>query len=102
MDRKDLLKLLDNVQEAGDQTPENKENRILIIDGLNLFLRNFAVLNYINPQGTHVGGLGGFLRSLGSLVKQIQPTSSPLKATQPSVFESPKSKRRSQVELQSP
>ena len=75
MDRKDLLKLLDNVQEAGDQTPENKENRILIIDGLNLFLRNFAVLNYINPQGTHVGGLGGFLRSLGSLVKQIQPTS---------------------------
>jgi len=75
MDRKDLLKLLDNVQEAGDQTPENKENRILIIDGLNLFLRNFAVLNYINPSGTHVGGLGGFLRSLGSLVKQIQPTS---------------------------
>ena len=75
MDRKDLLKFLDNVQEAGDQTPENKENRILIIDGLNLFLRNFAVLNYINPQGTHVGGLGGFLRSLGSLVKQIQPTS---------------------------
>jgi DNA polymerase-1 len=75
MDKKDLLKLLDNIQEAGNQTPEKNENRILIIDGLNLFLRNFAVLNYINPQGTHVGGLGGFLRSLGSLVKQIQPTS---------------------------
>jgi len=75
MDRKDLLKLLDNVQEDGNQTPEKNENRVLIIDGLNLFLRNFAVLNYINPQGTHVGGLGGFLRSLGSLVKQIQPTS---------------------------
>ena len=73
MDRKDLLKLLDNVQED-EKTILKDENRILIIDGLNLFLRNFAVLNYINPQGTHIGGLGGFLRSLGSLVKQIQPT----------------------------
>jgi 5'-3' exonuclease len=73
MDRKDLLKLLDNVQED-EKTILKDETRILIIDGLNLFLRNFAVLNYINPQGTHIGGLGGFLRSLGSLVKQIQPT----------------------------
>jgi DNA polymerase-1 len=75
MDKKDLLKLLDSVQEDGKQTLKKDENRVLIIDGLNLFLRNFAVLNYINQQGTHVGGLGGFLRSLGSLVKQIQPTS---------------------------
>jgi DNA polymerase-1 len=73
MDRKDLLKLLDNIQED-EKTILKDENRILIIDGLNLFLRNFAVLNYINPQGTHIGGLGGFLRSLGSLLKQIQPT----------------------------
>lgn len=73
MDRKDLLKLLDNVQED-EKTILKDENRILIIDGLNLFLRNFAVLNYINTQGTHIGGLGGFLRSLGSLVKQIKPT----------------------------
>lgn len=73
MNNKDLLKLLDGIKED-DKTILKDENRILIIDGLNLFLRNFAVLNYINQQGTHVGGLGGFLRSLGSLVKQIQPT----------------------------
>mgnify|MGYP003346865087 CR=1 FL=1 len=73
MDNKDLLKLLDKVQDDGDKIPKD-ENRILLIDGLNLFLRNFAVLNYINPQGIHIGGLGGFLRSLGSLVKQLQPT----------------------------
>lgn len=73
MNNKDLLKLLDGIQED-DKTILKDENRILIIDGLNLFLRNFAVLNYINQQGTHIGGLGGFLRSLGSLVKQIQPT----------------------------
>jgi len=73
MNNKDLLKLLDDIHEDED-TVLKDENRILIIDGLNLFLRNFAVLNYINPQGTHVGGLSGFLRSLGSLVKQIKPT----------------------------
>jgi DNA polymerase-1 len=76
MNNKDLLKLLNNIKE--DTVPViSKENgeRILIIDGLNLFLRNFAVLNYINTEGTHIGGLGGFLRSLGSLVKQLKPTS---------------------------
>lgn len=73
MNNKDLLKLLDGIHED-ESTVLKDENRILIIDGLNLFLRNFAVLNYINPQGTHIGGLSGFLRSLGSLTKQIKPT----------------------------
>jgi 5'-3' exonuclease len=75
MNNKDLLKLLDGIQDDGKQIPLKSEHRILIIDAFNLFFRNFAVLNYINSQGSHIGGLGGFLRSLGSLVKQIQPTS---------------------------
>jgi DNA polymerase-1 len=75
MNSKDLLKLLDSVKEGEQVTPEEQGERILIVDGLNLFLRNFAVLNYINSEGTHIGGLGGFLRSLGSLVKQLKPTS---------------------------
>jgi DNA polymerase-1 len=74
MNNKDLLKLLNDIKE--DDMPSLDEGeRVLIVDGLNLFLRNFAVLNYINPEGTHIGGLGGFLRSLGSLVKQLKPTS---------------------------
>jgi DNA polymerase-1 len=74
MDKNELLKLLSNIKE--DDMPSLDEGeRILIVDGLNLFLRNFAVLNYINTDGTHIGGLGGFLRSLGSLVKQLKPTS---------------------------
>ena len=75
MNNKDLLKLLDGIQDDGKQIPLKNEHRILIIDAFNLFFRNFAVLNYINSQGSHIGGLGGFLRSLGSLVKQVQPTS---------------------------
>jgi len=72
MDKKDLLKLLDNVQESGKETVEGE--RVLMIDGLNLFFRNFAMLNMVNPDGVHIGGLGGFFRSLGALIRQIQPT----------------------------
>jgi DNA polymerase-1 len=74
MKNKNLLKLLNEVQENTDSIP-NKHERVLLIDGLNLFFRNFAILNLINSQGVHIGGLGGFLRSLGTLVKEIRPTS---------------------------
>ena len=72
MKHKDLLKLLHNIDEQGKETVEGE--RVLMIDGLNLFFRNFAILNMVNPEGVHVGGLGGFFRSLGALIRQIQPT----------------------------
>lgn len=69
--KKNKLDLLNNININTD-TQEGK--RYLFIDGLNLFFRNFAILNFINPQGVHVGGLGGFFRSLGSLINKIEPT----------------------------
>ena len=62
MEKKDLLQLLDNVVEGGETESLNKHDRVLLIDGLNLFFRNFAMLKFINDEGVHVGGLGGFLR----------------------------------------
>lgn len=47
---------------------------ILIIDGLNTFLRNFTMVNTLNPDGHHVGGLTGFLKSIGYAIKIINPT----------------------------
>jgi len=73
MKKQELLKLLDSIDEQGKETVESE--RVLLIDGLNLFFRNFAMLNAVNPDGIHVGGLGGFFRSLGALIRQIQPTS---------------------------
>ena len=70
MKNKDLMKLLDGIQEDGDDTP--KEKRIILIDALNLFFRNFAVIGALNSNGAHVGGLGGFFRSLGALIKNIE------------------------------
>jgi len=70
--KKDLLNLLNNIQEDGDESPQSE--RYLLIDGLNLFFRNFSAINTVNSNGVHVGGLGGFFRSLGSLIRTIQPT----------------------------
>jgi DNA polymerase-1 len=67
--------LLNNIVKEQDEAPLKIHDRVLLIDGLNLFFRNFAVLNYINDNGAHIGGLSGFLRSLGYLIKQFQPTS---------------------------
>ena len=75
MKTKELLKLLDNLVEEQETPSSNRYDRVLLIDGLNLFFRNFAMMNIVNSQGVHVGGLGGFMRSLGSLINQIQPTS---------------------------
>jgi 5'-3' exonuclease len=75
MKKNELFKLLDSVVEENDTVSSKKYDRVLLIDGLNLFFRNFAMMNIVNSQGAHVGGLGGFMRSLGSLINQIQPTS---------------------------
>ena len=72
MKQKELFNLLDNITEDGENVQTGE--RILLIDGLNLFFRNFAMLNMVNPNGVHIGGLGGFFRSLGALIRQINPT----------------------------
>ena len=75
MKHKELFKLLDEVQEQREEPTLKKHDKVLLIDGLNLFFRNFAMLNMVNPDGVHIGGLGGFLRSLVALINQTQPTS---------------------------
>ena len=75
MKHKELFKLLDEVQEHGEEPQSKRHDKVLILDGLNLFFRNFAMMNMVNPDGVHIGGLGGFFRSLGAMIRQTQPTS---------------------------
>ena len=72
MKQKELLELINNLDEHGKETVEGE--RILMIDGLNLFFRNFAMMNMVNPDGVHIGGLGGFFRSLGAEIRRVDPT----------------------------
>ena len=75
MKQRELFKLLDEVQEQGEETILKRHDKVLLIDGLNLFFRNLAMMNMVNPDGVHIGGLGGFFRSLGAMIRQTNPTS---------------------------
>jgi len=75
MKHKELFSLLDDIQEDQEESTSKKHDRVLILDGLNLFFRNFAMMNMVNPDGVHIGGLGGFFRSLGAMIRQTNPTS---------------------------
>ena len=63
--------LLAKIQQS---EPKKLNDHILVIDAMNTFIRNFTMINLMNPQGSHVGGLVGFLKSLGFLVRTFEPT----------------------------
>ena len=67
----DIFSLLNNVKE-NDSLGVN--DRVLIVDGLNLYLRAFAVNGALNDNGVPVGGLTGFLRSLAYAIREVNPT----------------------------
>ena len=71
MNYKDLL---DNIQEDSKIETLHLNSRVLLIDSMNMFLRSFAVIGTTNTQGTHIGGMIGFLRSLAYTVNLVQPT----------------------------
>ena len=57
------------------QTPPRELNdHILVIDAMNMLIRSFSLLKAMNPSGTHIGGLVGFLRSLGYVTRIFDPT----------------------------
>ena len=71
MDKDFLNKLLSEL----DADKNNSKNaRVLVVDAMNTFLRSFAIIQHLNPNGHHVGGLVGFLKSVGYAIKLYQPT----------------------------
>jgi len=60
--------------ESQPQTVLHKNSKVLIVDSLNTFLRSFAVIHHLNPSGAHIGGLAGYLKSVGSVIKHLEPT----------------------------
>ena len=66
-----IFDLLDSVQKQDALKPNS---RVLIVDGLNLYLRVFAVNGALNDNGVPVGGLTGFLRSLAYAIREVNPT----------------------------
>lgn len=66
--------ILNNLHEDSTLEPLHLNSRVLLVDSMNTFLRSFSIINMVNPQGNHIGGLVGFLKSLGYAIKLIKPT----------------------------
>ena len=64
--------ILSNLKE--DNAKKGLNDRVLLIDGLNTFIRSFVMNPSTNDDGVHVGGIKGFLLSVGYAIKNIKPT----------------------------
>jgi len=69
------ISILDEIKKSGGEIDSGKPNdSVLLIDGLNLFIRVFSAIPTTNEDGVHVGGIVGFLRSLAFSINMIRPT----------------------------
>ena len=67
-------KYTDILASLHEQPAMGQDDRILLVDGLNLFFRNFTINPSQNENGVPVGGIKGFLLGLGAAIKHIRPT----------------------------
>ena len=69
------LSILEEIKKSGGDLDMGKPNdSVLLIDGMNLFIRVFSAIPTTNEDGVHVGGIVGFLRSLAFNINMIRPT----------------------------
>lgn len=70
----DLQKLFSNMDFDTNNKELNFNSRVLIVDGLNTFLRNYSAIPSMDEHGNHIGGTAGFLKSLGFTIRSFKPT----------------------------
>jgi len=49
-------------------------SRVLLVDSMNLFIRSYAAVPSMDDNGNHIGGMIGFLKSLGLAIRSFKPT----------------------------
>lgn len=68
----DLLKAFNDMQLDGKDSGFN--SRVLIVDALNTFMRSYAAIPTLDDDGNHIGGMAGFMKSLGFAIRSFKPT----------------------------
>jgi len=68
---KNYGEILKNIRKS---QPRKLNDHIVLVDGMNMLIRSFSLIKTLNPSGDHVGGLIGFLRSLGYITRILDPT----------------------------
>jgi len=76
--KKDLnetyLSFLDQTKDDTHKVVNHLNDRVLIVDGLNTFIRAFAVNPALNEDGLHIGGMMGFLKSVRYSCDILKPS----------------------------
>jgi DNA polymerase-1 len=67
-------KLFKELQQEKLSSPSNVNDHVMLFDGLNTFIRSFGATPSYNEDGDHVGGITGFLYSVGKTVRDLKPT----------------------------
>ena len=69
------VSILEQIKKQGGKLDDGHFNdKVLIIDGLNTFIRVFSVIPTLNDDGVHIGGIVGFLKSIGYVIHLFNPT----------------------------
>ena len=69
-----FISFLDQVKDEPHKSVTHLNDRVLVIDGLNTFIRSFAVNPAINEDGLHIGGMMGFLKSIRCTCDILKPS----------------------------
>ena len=69
------ISILEEIKKSGGEIDSGKPNdSVLLVDGMNTFIRVFSAIPTTNDDGIHIGGIVGFLRSLAFNINMIRPT----------------------------
>ena len=68
-------RLLDEVSDEHTKVKEQSLNsKVLLVDGLNTFIRAWTVNPAMDDNGDHIGGITGFLKSIGYAIREYKAT----------------------------
>jgi len=66
--------LFKQLQQERNSSPLDVNDHLMVFDGLNTFIRSFGATPAYNEDGDHIGGITGFLYSVGKTVRDFKPT----------------------------
>ena len=69
-----LQDVFENMKFENNDQGMGYNSRVLLVDSTNLFIRSYAAVPSMDDNGNPVGGMIGFLKSLGLAIRSFKPT----------------------------
>lgn len=66
--------LFKQLQQEKQNSPSSVNDHLMVFDGLNAFIRAFGATPAYNEDGDHIGGITGFLYSIGKTIRDFKPS----------------------------